>query len=91
MRGVNARAAIRDKALAAGFDAVGFADAHLGETARRDLAAFVAEGYHGDMGWMAMTAERRCDPKTLWSEAQSAIVLALNYGPVADPLSLIHI
>jgi epoxyqueuosine reductase len=83
------KAAIRDKALEIGFDAVGFAQAALAEPARESLSDFVAQGYHGDMGWMAETAERRGDPRTLWPEARSVIVLAQNYGPATDPLTLL--
>ena len=37
-----------------GFDAVGFAAAHLGRGgARRSRANIIARGYHGDMGWLA--------------------------------------
>jgi epoxyqueuosine reductase len=79
------REAIRDRALAEGFDAVGFAPAHLGEMARADLREFIARGYHGDMGWLARTAERRGDPRALWPEARTVVVLGLNYGPDDDP------
>jgi epoxyqueuosine reductase len=81
-----ARDAIRDKALTLGFDAVGFARAEAAAEARDNLASFVGQGLHGDMGWMAETAERRADPRTLWPEARSAVVIAVNYGPESDPL-----
>jgi epoxyqueuosine reductase len=77
---------IRDKALALGFDAVGFARAEAAAEVRENLASFVGQGLHGDMGWMAETAERRADPRTLWPEARSAVVVAVNYGPESDPL-----
>jgi epoxyqueuosine reductase len=80
------KAAIRDKALALGFDAVGFADANLGDAARRDLAAYIALGYHGDMGWLADTAARRGGPQNLWPEVRSVVALGLNYGPAEDPM-----
>ncbi len=80
------REAIRGQALAMGFDAVGFAEARLAEEARADLGEFLARGYHGDMGWLADTAERRGDPQTLWREARTIIVLGLNYGS-DDPLA----
>jgi epoxyqueuosine reductase len=82
------REAIRDRALAAGFDAVGFAEARLDETARAGLRAFLARGYHGDMGWLAGTAERRGDPRALWAEANSVVVLGVNYAPAEDPSAL---
>lgn len=36
---------------------------------------------------MAETAERRADPRTLWPEVRSIILLGLNYGPTEDPLA----
>jgi len=85
----DAKARIRTQALALDFDAVGFTAAGLHDGARENLAAYLARGYHGDMGWLADTAERRGDPQALWPEARSAVVLALNYGPARDPLHLL--
>jgi epoxyqueuosine reductase len=79
------REAIRDRALASGFDAVGFAEARLGAAARAGLREFLARGYHGDMGWLAGTEKRRADPRVLWPEARTVIVLGLSYAPEDDP------
>ncbi|MCB1496446.1 MAG: tRNA epoxyqueuosine(34) reductase QueG [Bauldia sp.] len=51
------------------------------------LRQFLDEGLHGDMAWMAETAERRAAPRTLWPAARSVIMLGMNYGPDRDPLS----
>ena len=83
------KTAIRDRALALGFDTVGFAPASLSEASRKDLTRFLAAGFHGDMGWLADTAKRRGDPQTLWPEARSVVVLAANYAPPGDPLALL--
>src|SRR5437762_13015898 len=82
------REAIRDRALSEGFDAVGFAEAHLDAEARAGLGEFIARGYHGDMGWLAGTAARRGDPRALWPEARTVVVLGVNYAPEDDPLAL---
>src|SRR5947209_7070335 len=82
------REAIRDRALASGFDAVGFAEAHLDAEARSGLEEFIARGYHGDMGWLARTAARRGDPRALSPEARTIVVLGVNYAPEDDPLAL---
>jgi epoxyqueuosine reductase len=58
------------------------------ETTER-LAQFVREGRHGDMGWMASTAERRGHPLALWSEARSIIMLGMSYAPPDDPLAVL--
>ncbi|HEX3954346.1 MAG TPA: tRNA epoxyqueuosine(34) reductase QueG [Stellaceae bacterium] len=81
------REAIRARALAIGFDAVGFAEARLAVEARRYLGEFLSHGYHGDMGWLADTAARRGDPQVLWPQARTIVVLGLNYGSEADPLT----
>ena len=36
---------------------------------------------------MAQTQERRADPRALWSQARSVVVLGVNYGPDGDPLA----
>ncbi len=79
--------AIRDRALALGFDAVGFAAASLGDDARARLAAFLDAGRHGDMGWMAARAEQRGNPGALWPEAVSVVALGLSYAPDEPPLA----
>jgi epoxyqueuosine reductase len=81
------KSAIRAQALALGFDAVGFAPAALAPEARTRLAAFLDAGHHGDMGWLAARADERSDPRTLWPEARSVVVLGVNYGPEDDPLA----
>ena len=78
---------IRDRALALGFDAVGVARADAVGGAGRRLAEFVARGWHGDMGWLAATLDRRRDPHALWPGARSAVMVALNYAPPGDPLA----
>ena len=84
---VSIRADIRERALASGFDAVGFAPAELADTNRRNLAEYLRRGYHGDMGWLAGKAERRGDPRTLWPDARSVVALGISYAPAADPLA----
>jgi epoxyqueuosine reductase len=78
---------ISERALALGFDAVGFCRAELGEQARARLTDFLATGQHGDMGWLATRATARSDPRTLWPDARSVIALGLTYAPDEDPLA----
>jgi epoxyqueuosine reductase len=42
------------------------------------------------MDWLAATAERRTDPRVLWPDARSVIMLGLNYGPDDDPLRILQ-
>ena len=54
------------------------------------LRQFLAEGSHGDMAWMEATATRRGDPRALWPEVRSVIMLGMNYGPDTDPLAILR-
>jgi epoxyqueuosine reductase len=79
------KAWIREHAKALGFEACGFASADAPWEAGARLRAFLREGRHGSMAWMARTAERREHPTRMWAEARSAVVVGLNYGPATDP------
>ena len=83
----DARDLIRAEALRIGFDAVGFARAHLAEEARARLTRFLADGMHGGMGWLEARADQRAHPRALWPDAVSVISLGLNYAPEEDPLA----
>jgi epoxyqueuosine reductase len=87
------REAIRAEALRLGFDAIGFAAARLSpeDRAHRQaaLASFVAQGFQGDMGWLADRTEERIDPVTLWPDARTVVSLALNYAPEHDPRAVL--
>jgi len=84
------KALIREQALALGFDAVGFAPASQSDRARQGLVDFLERGMQGDMGWLAQRSDERADPRALWPEAKSVVVLAMNYGPAEDPLPLLE-
>jgi epoxyqueuosine reductase len=77
------------EALAVGFSKMGIcAPDATPQTAGR-LAAFLAQGRHGEMGWMAERAHWRGDASALWPEARSVIMLAESYTPKVDPLQVL--
>ncbi len=80
-----ASAVIRAKARAIGFNTIGFTQPALPEKIRTNLLDFLAEGRHGDMGWM--TAKRRTDPYSLWPGTLTVIILGLSYAPAVNPLT----
>lgn len=82
---------IKAEAIRLGFSLARFAAADAPERLAADLAGFVGAGYHGSMDWMVETAERRADPKALWPDVKSIVVLAMNYGPDSDPLATTRI
>ena len=69
-----------------GFCNVGFSTPDAIADAEPRLREFVQSGYHGEMAWMETHLERRVNPRHLWSEAKSVIMLMVNYGPDEDPL-----
>ena len=54
------------------------------------LAAWLAAGHHGQMGWMADRAAWRGDPQALWPEVRSVVMLAEVYTPQGDPLAVLQ-
>ena len=87
-----ALSAFRDKLAAQartlGFCAFGVAPAGTDEVRGDRLAAWLDEGLHGTMGWMAERAHQRRAPQALWPEARSVIALGMSYAPGEDPLRL---
>jgi epoxyqueuosine reductase len=81
------RSALRDRALALGFDVCGFTAITEPWPATARLEEFVAKGRHGEMAWIQISLPRRAHPAGLWSAARSALVLGMNYGPDIDPLA----
>jgi epoxyqueuosine reductase len=78
---------IRAKATALGFDAVGFSEARLSPEVGQRLRDFLAEGHHGEMGWLAARADERVAPQALWPEVRSVIALGMSYAPSEDALA----
>ena len=77
---------IKDKAKKAGFDAVHITMAELPPVIAERLKQFVDASYHGEMGWLADSQDRRASPMAMWQEARSAIILGVNYGPEDNPM-----
>ena len=84
------RSTIAEEAKSLGFDAVRFTSANVPAGIGDALDRFIAEGRQGDMAWLAETATRRKSPRALWPDAQSVIVLAVNYGVEGDPLAALR-
>lgn len=81
------RQVIAREAAGLGFDACRFTAARLPADAGRRLDQAIADNHHATMDWLAATAARRRSPQAMWPKARTAIVLAMNYGPKADPLA----
>ena len=82
-------AELRARAAALGVDSFGIVPADARPDLPEKLSAALDAGWHGDMDWMAETADRRGSPQAMWPEAKSVIVLGINYGPESDPLAIL--
>ncbi len=69
-----------------GFDVIQFTSPDSIPQAQAYLNSYLENGYHGDMNWMQENSDRRADPRKLWPEVNSIIVLGMNYGPEKNPL-----
>jgi epoxyqueuosine reductase len=84
------RTALAGFARTQGFDVIGVARPDSIPSAPERLRRFLAEGAHGDMTWLETTAARRGDPRALWTDVRSVIMLGMNYGPGHDPLAILR-
>ncbi|MEZ0169483.1 tRNA epoxyqueuosine(34) reductase QueG [Microvirga sp. TS319] len=76
-----------ERARQIGFDTVRIAAPDSIPLAPERLKAWLTAGHHASMDWMADTADRRADPRALWPEVRSVVLLGVNYGPSGDPLA----
>jgi epoxyqueuosine reductase len=87
---IDLRAALAREALSLGFDCVGIADPGAIGDAGKHFHAFLESGGHGDMDWLAARPGRRADPRVLWPDVRSIIMLGVNYGPDENPLAILQ-
>ncbi len=81
------KAALAERATAEGFAAMGVCRPDAIPQAAGRLATFLAEGRHGQMGWMERRQGWRSEPAALWPAARSVVMLAELYTPEEDPLA----
>jgi epoxyqueuosine reductase len=81
---------LREEARNLGFEAVRVTTPGAAPGAGERLMEFLAAGRHGDMTWMATTADRRRHPAQLWPQARSIVMLAMSYAPDKDPLEALQ-
>ncbi|MDP1882035.1 MAG: tRNA epoxyqueuosine(34) reductase QueG [Bradyrhizobium sp.] len=83
------RSALTREARALGFDCAGVTGPDAIAQAARHFRDFIDAGLHGDMEWLADRPERRADPRGLWADVRSVIMLGVNYGPDQNPLGIL--
>jgi len=73
--------ALRERAAGEGFDACAIAAADMLERDGQRLSAWLMQGRHADMHWMARDPSMRTDPRKLLRGCRGVVVLAMNYWP----------
>ncbi|MCC6778479.1 MAG: tRNA epoxyqueuosine(34) reductase QueG [Hyphomicrobiales bacterium] len=82
--------ALTQAAREQGFDVVGVTRPDAIPQAPARLRQFLEAGAHGDMSWLAANAERRGDPRVLWPQVRTIIMLGMSYGGEDDPLAILR-
>ena len=90
LSGDDLKRALAQEAHAQGFDGVGITAPDAIADAAIHFREFLKIGAHGDMDWLARDPERRADPRGLWPDVRSVIMLGVNYGPDEDPLAILQ-
>jgi epoxyqueuosine reductase len=85
--GASLTARLRARAQACGFDVCRIVRPDAIPDAPGRLAEWLESGAHGDMDWIRRTQTRRSDPRELWTQARSIIMVGVNYAPTSDPLA----
>src|SRR2546423_4345981 len=71
--------AIKRKTLELGFEKVGVSRAEVLADEGQRLKAWLHRGCQGEMAYMARDSDQRADPRKIFPEARSVVVVALTY------------
>jgi epoxyqueuosine reductase len=78
---------IKQKARSLGFDLVGITTADAPAHSAQ-FRQWLADGFHGEMHYMARNADKRTEPQRVLAGARSIIVVGMNYWPAPHPQAL---
>lgn len=84
------KARLKQRALDDGFIACRVCAPDAIPDVKARLEKFISEGYHGEMHWMADRISWRADPRVLWPDVKSVIMLAESYTPDHDPMAILN-
>ena len=82
----NLKKIIEDKILSTGFDVVGFSDTCVDKNTKENYFNFLKKNHHGDMKWLESHYEKKINPKKVWDEVQTIVMIGMNYCPKQNPL-----
>ncbi len=70
-----------------GFDVLGFSKPYVEKKTRRQYLNFLNKNFHGDMKWLERHYQKKINPKKIWDQVETILVLGLNYAPPSNPIS----
>ncbi|HEX3100681.1 MAG TPA: tRNA epoxyqueuosine(34) reductase QueG [Pyrinomonadaceae bacterium] len=70
---------IKQKAAEIGFQKTGIVSAEPLKAEGKNLLRWLDSGFQGEMAWLAREPEKRSDPRLIFAEARSVVVVAHNY------------
>lgn len=74
------------KAIDYGFSLAGVTSPNNIPNAKKNLTEFLQGGFHGQMAWLEKRSFWRSNPRKLWPNVQSIIMVTENYTPQGDVL-----
>ena len=83
---MNLKKNINSKISELGFDVVGYTKPVVDIKTRMEYKKFLKKKFHGQMGWLERHYEKKVDPKKVWNEVKTIVVVGLNYAPKFNPL-----
>jgi len=72
---------IYTKAMKSGFDAIGFSSPLIGEINKRRFIEFINNCEYGNMDFFIKTKNLRLNPKLVFTDIESVIIVGINYLP----------
>ncbi|MCI4660514.1 MAG: tRNA epoxyqueuosine(34) reductase QueG [Neomegalonema sp.] len=81
---------VKRRAREEGFADVGITTPDAIAAAGRHLHAFIDAGHHGQMIWMEDRLAWRSNPRALWPQARSILMLTEAYTPAHDPRAILQ-
>ena len=83
---MNLKKKINNKISELGFDVIGYTQPIVDTKTKMEYREFLKKKFHGQMGWLENHYEKKINPKKVWSEVKTIIVIGLNYAPRFNPL-----
>ncbi len=78
---------IKEEAIRIGFSDCGFAKADFLQEQKGHFCEWLSKKYHAGMRYMENNIEKRVDPRALFEDAKTVVVVSLNYYTDVDMLA----